>query len=216
MKGLLLKDMLILKNQKKTMLMIVILGIALSLTMQITSVIAYFMMLGCMLALGTFAYDEMDNGYSFLFTLPVSRKTYVREKYLFMITWVLICAVFGIICCGILVLTGLGKLENGWSDIPEYTLSMLTVILLIIAVSVPLRVKFGSERSRIVIYIIVGAGLLLGVIVSRIAGPAAESAKALIAGLDPAKVIPILAAVSVILLLISEQITQKIIAKKEF
>ena len=216
MKGLLLKDMLILKNQKKTMLMIVILGIALSLTMQITSVIAYFMMLGCMLALGTFAYDEMDNGYSFLFTLPVSRKTYVREKYLFMITWVLICAVFGIICCGILVLTGLGKLENGWSDIPEYTLSMLTVILLIIAVSVPLRVKFGSERSRIVIYIIVGAGLLLGVITSRIAGPAAESAKALIAGLDPAKVIPILAAVSVILLLISEQITQKIIAKKEF
>ncbi len=216
MKGLLLKDMLILKNQKKTMLMIVILGIALSLTMQITSVIVYFMMLGCMLALGTFAYDEMDNGYSFLFTLPVSRKTYVREKYLFMITWVLICAVFGIICCGILVLTGLGKLENGWSDIPEYTLSMLTVILLIIAVSIPLRVKFGSERSRIVIYIIVGAGLLLGVITSRIAGPAAESAKALIAGLDPAKVIPILAAVSVILLLISEQITQKIIAKKEF
>ena len=133
-----------------------------------------------------------------------------------MITWVLICAVFGIICCGILVLTGLGKLENGWSDIPEYTLSMLTVILLIIAVSIPLRVKFGSERSRIVIYIIVGAGLLLGVITSRIAGPAAESAKALIAGLDPAKVIPILAAVSVILLLISEQITQKIIAKKEF
>lgn len=216
MKGLLLKDMLILKNQKKTMLMIVILGIALSLTMQITSVIVYFMMLGCMLALGTFAYDEMDNGYSFLFTLPVSRKTYVREKYLFMITWVLICAIFGIICCGILVLTGLGKLENGWSDIPEYTLSMLTVILLIIAVSVPLRVKFGSERSRIVIYIIVGAGLLLGVIVSRIAGPATESAKAFITGLAPAKVIPILAAVSVILLLISEQITQKIIAKKEF
>lgn len=216
MKGLLLKDMLILKNQKKTMLMIVILGIALSLTMQITSVIVYFMMLGCMLALGTFAYDEMDNGYSFLFTLPVSRKTYVREKYLFMITWVLICAVFGIICCGILVLTGLGKLENGWSDIPEYTLSMLTVILLIIAVSVPLRVKFGSEKSRIVIYIIVGAGLLLGVITSRIAGPAAESAKAFITGLAPAKVIPILAAVSVILLLISEQITQKIIAKKEF
>ena len=216
MKGLLLKDMLILKSQKKTMVMIVLLGIALALTMQTASIIAYFMMFGCMLALGTFAYDEMDNGYSFLFTLPVSRKTYVREKYIFMIAWVLICAAIGIICCAVLVLTGLGKLENGWKDIPEYTLSMLIVILLITAVSIPLRVKFGSERSRIVIYIIVGAGLLIGVIASRVAGPAAESAKAFITGLAPAKAVPVLTAVSVILLLLSERITQKIIARKEY
>ena len=93
---------------------------------------------------------------------------------------------------------------------------MLTVILLIIAVSVPLRVKFGSERSRIVIYIIVGAGLLLGVIVSRIAGPAAESAKALIAGLDPAVIIPAALTVTILLTVISEQITQKLIARKEY
>lgn len=44
-------------------------------------------MFGAMIAVGTLSYDETDNGLAFLMTLPVDRKTYVREKYLF----ILIC-----------------------------------------------------------------------------------------------------------------------------
>lgn len=35
-----------------------------------------------MIAISTIAYDEMDHGYQFLLTLPINKKTYVREKYL--------------------------------------------------------------------------------------------------------------------------------------
>ena len=35
------------------------------------------------LGLSTLAYDERDNGFPFLFSLPVDIKTYVGEKYLF-------------------------------------------------------------------------------------------------------------------------------------
>lgn len=44
-------------------------------------------MFRAMIAVGTLSYDETDNGLAFLMTLPVDRKTYVREKYLF----ILIC-----------------------------------------------------------------------------------------------------------------------------
>lgn len=216
MKGLLLKDLLILANQKKTILMIFILGIAMALAMQTASVISYFMMFGCILALGTFSYDEADNGYSFLFTLPVSRKTYVREKYLFMTGWTLICAVVGIICCSLLILTGLGKPGSGWQDIPEYFFPMLSLILVIIAVSVPLRIKYGSEKSRIVIYIIAGAGVLISLLITRLSDSFGAPVKAFLTGLDPAVILPVFLAFSVILVLISERITQRIIARKEY
>lgn len=218
MKGLLLKDLMILRNQKKTMLMILILGIAMALMMETMAIISYYVMLGCMLALGTIAYDEMENGFSFLFTLPVSRKTYVREKYIFMAGWVLICALAGVVLCGVLVAIGLGKLENGWADISDYLFPMLAMAFLIIAVTVPLRIKYGSEKSRIVLYIIIGIAVILGVAIVKLSGfgSFAASARSVFEPLDSAMITPIILAVSAILLLLSERLSQKYIAEKEY
>ena len=79
MKGLFIKDLLLLKNQKRTLPLLVLCGIVMSASMQPSSAIIYLAVLGSMLCTGTISYDEMDHGYSFLFTLPVTRKTYVRE-----------------------------------------------------------------------------------------------------------------------------------------
>ena len=57
-------------------------------------------MYGCIVVLGTLSYDEFDRGYSFLFTLPVSKRGYVKEKY-----------VLGLLFCGgIWLLSVLGSL----------------------------------------------------------------------------------------------------------
>lgn len=44
-------------------------------------------MFGAMIAVGTLSYDETDNRLAFLMTLPGDRKTYVREKYLFILIY---------------------------------------------------------------------------------------------------------------------------------
>ena len=46
--------------------------------------IVYFVTAMCMMmVITTISYDDSDNGLAFLLTLPVSRKTYVTEKYIF-------------------------------------------------------------------------------------------------------------------------------------
>ncbi len=216
MKGLFVKDMLILANQKKTLLMILILGLAMSMTMQATAIISYIIVLGGMLALGTIAYDEIDNGYSFIFTLPVSRKTYVREKYLFVLSCVLISMLVGSALCCLLLAAGLGKAENGWMSIPEMAFPMLCVMLLLIAGTIPMRIKYGSEKGRIVLYIFAGAFMLIGAAALKFKEPLGRTFGPMFMSVKPVTAIAAALAVSVLFVVISERITQRIIAKKEF
>lgn len=47
-------------------------------------IVGYCTMFGMLFTVNTISYDEFDHGYLFLFTLPVTRKDYVLEKYVFM------------------------------------------------------------------------------------------------------------------------------------
>ena len=67
MKGLLTKDLLILKAQVKTAVFILLCGIMMSFTFEKTMVIGYITIIGTLLAFSTIGYDEFDNGYSFIF-----------------------------------------------------------------------------------------------------------------------------------------------------
>ena len=62
MAGLLEKDIRLLWGTKQTLVILFAIAVA--------------------VAISTIAYDEMDHGYQFLLTLPINKKTYVREKYL--------------------------------------------------------------------------------------------------------------------------------------
>lgn len=71
-------------NQKSYFLFIVTLGIIISFTLgSATFVVGYIILVFGLFALNTISYDEMDNGYAFLFTLPISRADYVKEKYVY-------------------------------------------------------------------------------------------------------------------------------------
>ena len=81
MNGLLLKDFLLMANQKSYFLFIVTLGIIISFALgSATFVVGYIILVFGLSALNTISYDEMDNGYAFLFTLPISRADYVTKK----------------------------------------------------------------------------------------------------------------------------------------
>ena len=219
MKGLLMKDLLLLKNQKRSIMMIIFLGIAMSLSFETSSVIAYLMMMGLMLALGTFSYDEFDNGCSFLFTLPVSRRTYVREKYVFLTVWILLCSAAGIFLYAVLGILGIGKQGFAWQSAAELFVPMLSMVFLVMAVTVPLRIKYGSEKGRFALYIILGIVMLIAVLVSKTQMVPPDSIRKVMEALDklnPVKAAAVLLAGSVTILAASERIAQRIIARKEY
>ena len=84
MKGLLIKDLKLMKNQKSFFMVMAVVGLIFLITWDAPYfAISYITMMFSMFAITSFSYDEFDNGAVYLFTLPFSRKTYVREKYLF-------------------------------------------------------------------------------------------------------------------------------------
>ena len=127
MKGMLIKDFCILKLQKNAVLVLLAMCVVFFMKSP-TYIVNLFPMYGFLLVLGTLTYDEFDRGYSFLFTLPVSRRGYVKEKY-----------VFGLLFCGgIWILSVLISLIYVWitKEIPiddalmvNYAVSIILVLI---------------------------------------------------------------------------------------
>ena len=83
MKGLLIKDFKLMKMQKNFFLMMIAIVIAISFFQnEISFPLGFLPFVISLFSLSTISYDEFDNGNAFLFSLPISRKDYVKEKYL--------------------------------------------------------------------------------------------------------------------------------------
>ena len=85
MKGLLIKDWKLLKNQGRFFLMILAASLIPLFFSQnyVNFITSYLTFIFSVFVLSTLSYDSYDNGMIFLLSLPVSRRIYVQEKYLF-------------------------------------------------------------------------------------------------------------------------------------
>ena len=107
MLGLLVKDLRIALTRKFALLIILVIALIMGTSMEGPFIIGYVTMIALMLAVGTIIYDEMDNGYDFMMTMPLTRKTYVREKYLFCLLSALVAWLVGaILTCAAYIITG--------------------------------------------------------------------------------------------------------------
>lgn len=159
MKGLLMKDFKLLIGQKNFFFTIIIIGIALNLVYDnVLFVLGFFPFMLSQFTLSTISYDEFDNGNAFLFSLPITRKQYAIEKYVFGFLLGFVSVVLAIAV--ILVL----DFANSDISLLEVLLAAGIVyifVMLVQAVMLPLQLKFGSERGRIAI---IGAFALLGAV----------------------------------------------------
>ena len=82
MKGMFVKDMEIMRGNMKTFIGVYIIAIFcfLSTSAGPSFLISYVSVLAAVMALNTIASDDMDNGMPYIFTFPISRKEYVKEK----------------------------------------------------------------------------------------------------------------------------------------
>lgn len=169
MKGLIIKDLCLLKNQLNFFYIICIVGIMMAFTnMNLLFIMNYITIIFTMFTLTTISYDELDNGRAFLFTLPITRKGYVIEKYML---GILIAAVAWMVSGGIVLVFTV--LRHPGTDITESVISMIFYLIIAIVFldfTLPVQLKFGVDKSRIAIIGVVGAVFLVVFAVVKLLG----------------------------------------------
>lgn len=156
MKGLLIKDfqLSLLNIRMLVIICVVSIFITSSSTGSAAFVISYVTIIFFMFVLTSISYDETDHSISFLFTLPISRKTYVREKYIFSLICGMIGLVFSTAVCIIVgAVKNVNLIEPGM--IPA-ALGIYLTLLFIVALMLPIQLKFGGDNGRIALFIVFG------------------------------------------------------------
>ena len=159
MLGLMRKDLCLLLQRSRALAIMVGVGVIIGFSTDGGFLMGYLTMISAILSIGTISYDEFDNGYPFLLTLPVTRKRYVTAKYLFCLAsnlagWAAASVIFAG-CC-------LVKGEGFRMEQLTEALAFLPVAGLMTAVMLPLQLKYGAEKSRLALAVLAGVVVALG------------------------------------------------------
>lgn len=222
MKGLLVKDLHILLLQKRFLGMVLIIAAIMVMTMEDpTFLISYITVLCGIVTVGTISYDDFDNGNTFLFTLPITRKLYVLEKY------VLLVGVSGfawLVSAVVSIVISMGR-TDGFIVEQGIAVAVLTfvVCMLLEFIMVPIQLKYGGEKSRVVMLAMAGIVVVMGYFLDFLSGKLEDIfainveemlAAAGAIGLGGWVVIGVCA--GVIVMLISMAVSKRIMEKKQF
>jgi ABC-2 type transport system permease protein len=217
MKGLLVKDFKLMKMQKNFFLAIISVSIFITITSANSSfTIGFLSFVGSLFTLSSISYDEFDNGNAFLFSLPITRKSYVIEKYSFGL--IVGCAswLFGTIISLIAVLS---KNTGSFSDTLMIASMVLPTTILLLAFILPFQLKFGGEKGRIAIIGVAGFMFAVGAIIMNIAQALGVDLIAVFNNLPALSMqmsLALLVVILLIILFISYRISLAIMNKKEF
>ena len=166
MKGLIIKDIRIIFSNKNVFLFIPILVsmAAFSKTRLAVYLFAYVAVMVISLLTTTISFDDMENGTSFLMTMPVSRKEYVKSKYLLGV----VSLILGVVL-SIAVVTAVTFLKGDPLDINGLMLIVCLlwlVMIVLMSVLIPVQLKFGSINGKAVLMcIIIGSMLVLAAMI---------------------------------------------------
>ncbi len=210
MLGLIKKDFLLIKANAKSMVMIFI--VYLVLAFQGTFDVSFIVpLIGIMLFISTFSYDDFNNWNSYAVTLPDGRKNVVRAKY---IASIILTIILGIVSLTISI--GINYTKTNGIHLDEIVPSLMGTVLssvIIISFLYPIVFKFGATNGRIILFAIVfGIAGIIGVISNLVD---MTSIINIINRLDSYSYIAI-PIISVVLLAISYIIANKIYQNKEF
>lgn len=170
MKALFIQDIRYMLTQKSFLVTILIVGIALALGQNdnYIFVIGYLGFMGMITGLMSLTMDDQSHGLAFLFSLPIDRRTYVREKYLFVVFMGIVFSLFATALC--LLFRMFAEYKAPLDEILATSLGTLFVMLLFVCFMLPLQLKFGAERARLASFIAIGfffvAVLLAGLVIN--------------------------------------------------
>ena len=215
MTGLIYKDFLALKGHLSTYVVFFVIygGLCIAGVFSPSVLAGMVVLISIITPMTTVTSDDISRWNRFAVASPACRRGVVAGKYLFTLLMVLLSAAVVAVLLGLLSLSG----GSGEEPLPEMLLATLAcggIALLMNGVTLPLLLKFGAEKARMVsmaLFLVVFGGTAL-------AGLAVDSGFAFPA--PPAWVVAaipgLLAILSVGGFVLSYFIAQAVYAKKEF
>lgn len=170
MKALFIQDFRYMLTQKSFLVLIALVGIVLALTQNdnYIFVIGYLGFMGMITGMMSVTMDDQSNGLTFLFSLPIDRRVYVREKYIFIVLMGVSFSIFATALC--LLFRMFAEYKAPTDEILATAVGTTCVMLLFICFMLPLQLKFGAERARLASFIAIGfffvAVLLAGLVIN--------------------------------------------------
>lgn len=147
--GYVKKDLLMIKRNLKSMLIVLIIfGL---MAMEQNNEFSFFpIFVSIMLSISTFSYDEYNQWNSYAMTLPNGRKNMIKAKYL---TAFLLAVIASIISIIFFISTGILHQHLKLVEIIPELLVCFSSIGLVIAVMYPIIFKYGVEKGRLGIFV---------------------------------------------------------------
>lgn len=157
MKGLFYKDFCYIKESKFLLAFLVVFGFGFSYFYKNPNfVLGYFSIFPSIMLMSTLSYDSYNHGLTTLFTLPINRKDYLKQKYLLGF----ILGIFFLIIAS----TSYYQIEHSFkfinSDFIQGCFLILIFSYLVIGFAVPVGVYFEAQKSQLAMIIVFG-GLFL-------------------------------------------------------
>ena len=123
-------------------------------TSSIQFIACYITVLFSFVSTTTIVYDQHSNGMGFLLTLPVSRSSYAREKYLLMFFVMAgsLAMSFAVLLIGVCI----KRIPFDGDLLLKVLLSSALLSVLTHALLIPLQLKFEAEKGRVVFMVIIG------------------------------------------------------------
>ncbi|HJC90858.1 MAG TPA: ABC-2 transporter permease [Candidatus Mediterraneibacter excrementigallinarum] len=220
MKGLLIKDFQLAKTQGKMLLIVaLVIGVFMEIAgMSEGFVTGYITIIMSVFAATSVSYDEYENCFSFLLVLPVSRKEYVNEKYVFSGILIFSAWLVGLTVGSVFrIIRGEPVLSVEWL---AGCFSYITVAVVFLSLMLPLRLKFEGEKGRVVLPLTIAAmGILIygGVRLADLAGiDVTGSSIKILNQMGAAGIMAMLVIIPVAAAVISWICSRHILEKKEF
>lgn len=217
MLGLLIKDFQLMLMQKNFFIIIIVVTCLISISSQDpTFMIGFITLILSLFTVSTISYDEFDNGYPFLLTLPFSRKTYVLEKYVYGLILGTGAWIVSVMICSLMLIVQ-GKPVT--SDMLIGAFVILPMFLVIESLMIPVHLRFGGEKGRYALIACVGVLVVIGFVVMKIVEIFHIDVLPLILAIDalgPVMFMVILLMIGFLIMLVSLKVSLSIMNKKEF
>ncbi len=217
MKGLLIKDLRLMVKQQKIFSSVVFIAVLLAVVTGNTFfIISYMTFVASLFTLTSISYDEFDNGNAFLFSLPITRRMYVKEKYG---VAMLLGGGLWVVSTVFAVAVGEMKKTVPMGDTLIAACGILPIMLVMLAVMLPVQLKYGGEKGRMATIVMGGGVFVLAIVLARAAqwlGIDVEECLEKLQMMDAGTGAAVAVAVAAVALLVSVRASISIMEKKEF
>lgn len=213
MKGLLIKDLCLLKSQKKILPVYLMLAVWFTVMHNDGFGVPFLMMMASILMISTISYDEVDHSETHLFALPFDRKTYAQEK--FVLGFILMAASLAL-AGACLAVRMLFETVTGGTDVGSLFIFSAFAGAAIIAVMVPVRIRFGGDQGRIVVFALFAVVALGVLMITKLLPGAQEQVVGFLARLGQQAVMLIAAGLVLAVIVVGYLLAVHWIKRKEF